>query len=227
MPSKSPKKVPASPLKNPYSSSQPIRADVTGTIDEEPRFNGQKVDIAETKAHKIFVSWATKPFSEAGSYMNPVSRVLKDPETKDAFANKFGIHMQSFRRDFNRPEENEKLPSSVDSQYHWEAFVTVGKKDDTTLSVASRVIAGFNDCFGNEQSGSNRFKLRRVVSDTDDLRPLTYYVLDHTAMKVFKKVYAQSNTKETMLECDDILEAFFGSAEHGRSLLDAEESWAN
>jgi hypothetical protein len=59
-----------------------------------------------------------------------------------------------------------------------------------------------------------------VVSDQAELLPLSHYLLDHDLVRVFMTMYdTEANEDVDLLQQDDLLRSFFGTAEQGRLLL--------
>jgi hypothetical protein len=185
-----------------------------------------KIDTAETKAHKVFVSWASRPNNEKeAAYLHPM-KIYYDQYAEDkGLIDEWGLTMIPYRRDFNRLEANEKLPAAKESQWHWDALVTVGTDTDTAETVGRRLASAFTH-FNVKRKEKAKFVFRHAVSNNaEELLPLTYYLLDEDAVAVFRRVFEDDNAKEDMMKCDDVLESYFGTAEKGRALLESVD-WA-
>ena len=73
--------------------------------------------------------------------------------------------------------------------------------------------------------GTPTYNVRKVVSD---LKPLNHYLLNHDVHTILKMIYSTS-AKEDLMECESIMEAFYGTVDEGKALLSGinEYEWEN
>lgn len=209
-------------VKNPYSVK---RALITAPINPASAYI-HKIDTAQTKAKGIYVSWATKPNGLEAVYVAPIKNYFNMNASKNDLVATWKIACIMHRRDPSA-EGNVKLSGSKGNDWPWDAFVTVGEEGDSPEAVGEHIaetLSSFSKIKGSGFNYKQEFSFRRVASDGDDLKPLTYYLLDEHVVLIFKHMFASENTKEKMMEEDEILEDFFGTAERGRDLL-IDEHW--
>lgn len=219
----------SAPVKNPYS---PKRSSPKIPINPSSKYV-HKIDTAATKVEGVFVSWATKPNGIDACYVSPIKNLFNSKGREMKLCEVWKVNCIVYRRDPNSPG-NEKLPGSRDSEWPWDAFVTIAEEGEeiTAEQVGSHIASAFT-AFGVENkkkklghgfSYRQEFAFRRDASNPDALLPLSYYLLDEDVLLIFKAMYEAGNTKEEMMAQDDTLERFFGDAELGRELLN-EAHW--
>ena len=57
-------------------------------------------------------------------------------------------------------------------------------------------------------------------ANSSGLKPLSHFLLDQDVAEVVKYVFENGNEKNAVMNQDDLLESFFGSAEKGREMLE-------
>ena len=204
----------ATPVKNPYS---PKRSNPKVPINPSSKYV-HKIDTAETKVEGVFVSWATKPNGIDACYVSPIKNLFFSKGREMNLCEVWKVNCIVNRRDPTIPG-NVKLPGSRDSEWPWDAFVTIAEEGgDTTAEQVGNHIASVFTAFGADNKkkklghGFNyrqEFAFRRVASIPDELLPLSYYLLDEDVLLVFKAMYEVGNTKEEMMAQDDNLGQLF------------------
>ena len=105
-------------------------------------------------------------------------------------------------------------------------MITILKEDEieneTAESIGTHIASVFNK--GRiEQAWNNKtdhFTYRNVVSDQAELLPLSHYLLGPDLVRLFLTMYdTEENEGVDLLQEDDLLSTFFGTAERGRLLL--------
>ena len=107
------------------------------------------------------------------------------------------------------------------------AMITILKEDEiekeTAESIGTHIASVFNKaCRWRIQSReTDHFTYRNVVApDQAELLPLSHYLLDCDLVRVFLTMYdTEENEAVDLLQQDDLLRSFFGTAERGRSGL--------
>lgn len=130
------------------------------------------------------------------------------------------------RRDERNVDQNKKLPGAPGKEWPWEAFVAVvndEEEGETTKSVGKHITDMLN-MHASRSGATSRYVFYRVVSNDNNLRPLSYYLLDEDTTDVFLALYKHNNEKVHVMQSDELLRSYFGSAERGRELL-ALEAW--
>ena len=117
-------------------------------------------------------------------------------------------------------------PNDPDS-FPFEAVITINPK--ITASIAGAQLAKSFTAFAESRKDlfNNRaqeYSFKGVLSDESN-RPLNYYLVDNDAVKLFMTLYAAGNDKDTLYNCDELLEQAFGNAINGRRLLDMYAEW--
>ena len=77
--------------------------------------------------------------------------------------------------------------------------------------------------FGNNKIVE--FVFKGVLPETEKGRPLTYYLVDDDAVRVFLLVCYNGTNKKELMECGKLLKDFFGSMEIGLTLLEQYAKW--
>ncbi len=162
--------------------------------------------------------------------MNPIKIAFKEQE-KGELVKEWNIATILNRKDPNGGV-NDKLVGSKGKDWPWDAFVTVDEegasaeqigrqiaKAFTAFAIKSKNATSIDDTTGGSFKHNQEFAFRRVVSDGEDLKPLSYYLLENDAVLLFRSLFAPDNSKDDLLKNDDLLEDFFGDADRGRYLI--------
>jgi hypothetical protein len=201
---------------NPY-----IKKSVTiGPIADGSRRNLNKIHTVKTEAD-VFVSWASKgPFT--ASFTKPFKTHFNHNASTSDVSQAWRVSAVMPRRDFNDVEANTNLPGAPDANWHWDAFVTIAADGDTAESIGKNIATSLTNfaLTSNAFNGKNKpgFVYNPRPVESQEAMPLSYFLLDQDVAHVFKSMYAE-NEMDVLLQQDDILEKFFGSADKGRAVL--------
>ena len=129
---------------------------------------------------------------------------------------------------------NDKLAGMKGEPWPWDAFVTVVEEGASAEQIGRHIAREFT-AFAIKSSAANskkedktggsfkhrqEFGFRRVVSNGDDLKPLSYYLLEDDVVLLFKSIFGPPyNSKDDIMKEDELLEDFFGDADRGRHLI--------
>jgi hypothetical protein len=200
------------------------RSPVVGPIVSAPKWLN-KVHTASTQARGVFVTWVTKPNGTA-SYVKPFKAHYEEECIARNLSEAWKVSAVMKRRDLKDPDANVALLSSPASAWGWDCFVTVADEAETAASIGKHITASFNEHAANaEEFVSQKYKPKYAFcgdqsAATNGLHPLSHFLLDEDVAQVFVSMFARENEKALMMGQDDILEAFFGSAEKGRQTLE-------
>jgi hypothetical protein len=216
------KKAKLSPITNPYATSV--------TTAGKKYIN--HIDAASTSGNEFVICLATK-------YDNKKQAFLYD--IKKEFANNADWKITTFmaRRDPLKPGSNEYL-YEVGTDYVWYCIVCqCTSEDDSAVSIGSHIANVFTD-FNVKLHASQKpkvgirpntfppakFEFRNDFT-SDPPKPLNFYLTDWDALKLLKQMYSKNNKRSTVVENDDLLVDYFGTADLGREMLQmmSDDDW--
>ena len=96
-----------------------------------------------------------------------------------------------------------------------DCLVTIADSDDETAESVGKHIAKKFTEFTEE---SDLFTRKQCDASEQPPAPLSRYILDDDVIQVLASLFEHTN-RDDVLQCDSVLEAFFGDAEHARDLL--------
>jgi hypothetical protein len=186
----------------------------------------QKVYTTSTEADGIFVTWSSKPSGLESSYVVPFKNFYLKQVAASELDKKWMIHGIYSRRDRKDLAANKVLPGGHNTSYGWDCFVTAAQ-GATAKSIGKHITNALND-FTKE---ADEFKTQKhkpeyifcgdvSEANSSGLKPLSHFLLDQDVAAVFKFVFENGNEKDLMMDQDDILKSYFGSAEKGREMLE-------
>ncbi len=177
-----------------------------------------QVNTAETKADSVFVSWITQP----NGLMSYQTRHIK---------NHFSACV-----DFEDTEiwkVFDIMPCSDDRRSggsSWDVFVSIGLNGESAEVIGGNLAATFTAFLGVESDNTDNFgncdwfdsmqqgyTFGGVASSKTRLLPVLDYLSEEDTTLIFK---AYCNAKEHFTIEDNLLVAFFGTAEKGRDLIE-------
>ena len=178
--------------------------------------NYYQVNTAETKAESVFLSWITQPNGLVTCNTGHIKKHFRacldfeDMETWKVF-------------DIMQCADVGQRGSS-------DVFVTIGRKGESAEDIGKHLAATFTAFLGVETDNTNNFgdgdrfdiiqqgyTFGGVASNKTRLLPLLHYLSEENTILIFK---AYCNTEEHFIIEDDVLIAFFGTADKGRNLLE-------
>ena len=186
-----------------------------------------KVYTASTQVVGIFVTWVSKPNGYGASFVKPLKTHYEQQVVNLGLVEEWKISGIYPRRDHKDPVANKVLPGSRGTSWPWDCFVTIAVEGDTAKSIGKHItkvlteFAAQADVF-KDQKHMPKYAFCGDVTEAQPtgLKPLSHFLLDEHVMEVFASVFASANEKDLMMDQDDILKTFFGSAEKGREMLE-------
>lgn len=168
-------------LYNPYSIKRAPPAHVPSNRSSKKVY---KVDVAETMAKDIYISWATKANGIDACYIKPIKQYYNEHAVEKDLLTEWKIAGIVPRRDPKSPGLNRRLPGCKNASWPFEAFISIAENDDETGEWIGRLIASKLTSFcimakaekGLRLKCQHEFAFRRVVS-TDELLPVIHYLL--------------------------------------------------
>ena len=105
--------------------------------------HADKIEIAKTVAHNVYVSWGTRPDGRAAAYLKPMKDHFDMHDEDQGLINKWKITGFMARRCYNEddPLKNKKLPGSPEASWYWDGFVSIAKSDEDTVASIGKHIA--------------------------------------------------------------------------------------
>ncbi|MDH5649910.1 MAG: hypothetical protein OEY67_09680 [Gammaproteobacteria bacterium] len=186
----------------------------------------QKVYTASTEADGIFVTWSSKPSGLEGSYVKPFKNYYLKEVADLELDKKWKIHGIYSRRDRKDLAANKVLQGSHNASYGWDCFVTAAE-DGTAKSIGKHITKALNEFAQQaEEFKAQKHKPEYIFcgdvseANSSGLKPLSHFLLDQDVAEVVKYVFENGNEKNAVMNQDDLLESFFGSAEKGREMLE-------
>ena len=124
-----------------------------------------------------------------------------------------------FRRD-PLVEGNQYLPNREGSNFGWDVMVSMRGEDDTPTSLGTQLAEELTAFAANVPDFRTppAFNFRHDLT-TNPPRPLNYYLCDGDCLSLLKRLYAQDNEKDSIMENEELMTSYFGSIELGQQLL--------
>lgn len=187
----------------------------------------QKVYTASTEADGIFVTWSSKPSGLEGSYVKPFKNYYLKEVADLELDKKWKITGIYPRRDCTDPIANKVLLGNKNSSWPWDCFVTA-EEGATAKSIGKHITKVLTEVAAEaEEFKVQKYKPKYAFcSDVTEaqpkagLKPLSHFLLDENVAEVVKYVFENGNEKDAVMNQDDLLKSFFGSAEKGREMLE-------
>ena len=206
------------PIKNPYSSPSK-----TGSPKRSKFMNF--IDAAGTLVDDIIICTAIK-YNGDQAFLYDLKNALADDKGEE------GWNIISFmsHRDPSKPGANEYLFQD-ESDFPWDCIVCRRLPDDDAVSVGAHIAQVFTDFNVHQHMQKTtsyksakvypaaKFEFRNDLT-VNPAKPLNYYLTDGDTLKLLKHFYSEDNTMSTVVNNDDILKDFFGSAHHGRDIIE-------
>lgn len=197
----------------------------SGPISNGANRWAHKVYTTSTEADGIFVTWTSKPNGEA-SYVTPLKKLYLRDGADLELDKKWKIHGIYSRRDRKDLAANKVLQGSHNASYGWDCFVTAAE-DGTAKSIGKHITKALNE-FAQpaEEFKAQKHKPEYIFcgdvseANSSGLKPLSHFLLDQDVAEVVKYVFENGNEKDAVMNQDDLLKSFFGSAEKGREMLE-------
>lgn len=214
------------PIKNPYSSPSK-----SGSPKRSKYMN--YIDAAGTSVDDLFICIATK-YNGGQAFLYYLKNALADDEGEEDWK----ITSFMSRRDPSKPGANEYLLQEG-SEFPLDCIVCQRLTDDNAVSVGTHIAKVFTDFNVHQHMQKTKtynspkvypaakFEFRNDLT-SNPAKPLNYYLTDGDTLKLLKHFYSEDNKKSTVLDNDDILKDFFGSAHHGRNILEllmSDDEW--
>lgn len=195
--------------------------DALGCVDSGPCFwldkeEQYQVNTARTLAEHVYVSWVTKPNGD----------VCDISKARDRFQGMF---------DYNQYQEWKILDVMLhrEPKHYIDHFDRSKWPRDVVISVSQGEEVGeigqhlaaiftavdLNGNINGRFDSRQEYTFGRVMSNNKRLMPLNNYLRDDDALLVFEMLYDCGNDKEEIMLDDDLLKAYFGSEDRGRTLL--------
>ena len=213
-----------------------------------PHFESSLITI-ETAAKGVYLSWVVRPdgtmgyhpiklFLDRFTYHYSFQRHLVHYEHNNESAPELDLVTAWKITGFvdRRHPVYHQYPERLESvEGYWgptscKAMVTILKEEEcekeTAESIGTHIASVLNEGY-TWQGGQcmihktdNVTYRSGVVSDQAELLPLSHYLLGHDLVRVFMTMYdTEANEDVDLLQQDDLLRSFFGTAEQGRLLL--------
>ena len=215
---KTPNKASTSTIAKKYSKSTP-RPKIRG---------GNIVDSYQTEVEEIIVHVFTRSDKPYASFVSPMKKKL---EADPGISSSWNIHEWFSRRNNAQLDDNKAMTSHPNTDYLWDVAVTYKwllEKDVGARTIGKNLADVFTEFSkdSDEIRGSQPYTFHKAI--TANPKPLNYYLLDEDVAKIMRMIY-EGTAKELLMEDNDILGDFFGSAEKGKHFLAgmADEAWEN
>ena len=205
------------------------------------------LDVTDTLVPHIKVVVPTRADIPAGPYLKPIVEAIED-DVELAASLKI---LQCCHRKGEEKEDGsyDYMPKAPDRRIPWDQFVSYLDSDYTdTKSLGVHVAKNLTEfvkgcsqvrtesevvvnwkltslcCVCMQYDNKIPFELRKVVEKP--CHALSHYLFDRDVAAILKRSYSAAS-KDAIAEDDDVMEAFFGSAESGRAVLDeiTEDEW--
>lgn len=176
------------------------------------------VKSIQTNVPDVIVSYCYRASDDhIAAFMKPLIDAFSfDIDNNGSIPELWNVQIISNRRagEMNVPM---KANPTSDSNYPWEVFVTINSDDDVTaIDIAENLATRFSD-FKADNYESVAFRAEGATQ-TETNKPLNDYLLDYDVIVLLRMIYSTA-TKEELMEDEEIMKNFFGSAENGRSVL--------
>ncbi|KAL7453896.1 hypothetical protein ACHAWC_005527 [Mediolabrus comicus] len=194
---------------------------------EDSKIRNMNLDVVKTCVNGVFIGFSTRSWApDEPSYVFPMEKALNDSENGGALS-KLWKHVFAFlpRRDTEVDDGITAMKIKKGSKWDWKVVVLVINEEDTaSITKACRHVAScFTKFTRNKELMDSPEKYTFNKYYDADPQPLNRYLLDLDVAKVLKTLVchkgSEYKTKEDVLENEDLLQAFFGSAEAGREYL--------
>jgi len=192
------------------------------------------LDLVKTQVDGVYIGFCTKAWApEESAYLFPMEKGLNDTEDGGVLAKEWK-YVFSFlpRRDTDIDDGITPMKTKKGSKWDWKAVLLLIDEADTSIEDAGRHIAS---CFGKYtrnkgvMESPEKYKFNHCYRNNP--QALSHYLLDLDVAKVLKSLVCYEGseyaTKEDVLQDEEIMKAFFGTAEAGRAYLEnmEEEDW--
>ena len=213
-----------------------------------PHFESSLITI-ETAAKGVYLSWVMRPDGTMGYHpIKPFLDQFTENYSFQRHLVHYDLHDESAPEldlvkawkiagfvDRRHPVYHQ-YPSRLESvEGYWgpkpcKAMVTILKEEEleqeTSESIGTHIASVLNEGYTWQGSQYAIHKTDNVtyrsgvVSDQAELLPLSHYLLGPDLVRVFMTMYdTEANEDVDLLQQDDLLQSFFGTAEQGRLLL--------
>jgi len=189
------------------------------------------LDIVKTLVDGVYIGFCTKGWApNESAYLFPMEKGLNDGEDLA----KEWKYVYSFlpRRDKAGDDGITSMKTKHGSKWDWKVVLILVDEADTSVEKAGVHIAtSFSKFTRNKDVMQNPEKYRFNHYFSSNPQALNHYLLDLDVAKVLKSLIcfegSEYASKEDVLQDEEILESFFGSAEFGREYLEGieEEDW--
>ena len=184
------------------------------------------LDSVATAVSDFILHWCTKYNKPQSGFVAPMKQAFL--ETNGELSDAWKVKAFMFRRD-STTEGNKYLPNREDSTYGWDVMISSRKENDTPASMGKNLAAEFTTFAATVPDFNTipTFTFRHDLT-TNPPRPLNYYLCDGDCLLLLKRVYAEDNEKNSILEDEDIMMSYFGSIELGQHILRSisDSSWS-
>jgi len=200
-----------------------------------PHFESSLITI-ETAAKGVYLSWVMRP--DGTFAYHPIKPFLDQFTDNYSSAPELDLVKAWKIAGFvdRRHPVYHQYPARLESvEGYWgpkpcKAMVTILKEEEleqeTAESIGTHIASVLNEGYTWENSQYANHKTDNVtyrsgvVSDQAELLPLSHYLLGSDLVRVFMTMYdTEANEDVDLLQQDDLLRSFFGTAEQGRLLL--------
>lgn len=191
------------------------------------------LDVVKTRVAGVYIGFCTRAWApDEASYLFPMEKGLNNTDGGDLA--KIWKHVFAFlpRRDMEINDGVTPMKTKKGSKWDWKAVLLLIDEEDTSIEKACRHVANcFTKFTRNKDVMDNPEKYTFNQYFGNDPQALSHYLLDLDVAKVLNTLVCHEGshyaTKEDVLEDEDILQSFFGSAEAGREYLEGmeEEDW--
>jgi len=203
---------------------------------DDTKIRNMNIDVVKTCVNGVYIAFCTRSWApDEASYLFPMEKALNDEENGGELS-KMWKHVFAFlpRRDRSIDDGLTAMKTKKGSKWDWKVVVLVIDEEDTaSITKACRHVAS---CFtkftrNKEHMDSPEKYTFRDYFGTIEPEPLNHYLLDLDVAKLLKAFVCHKGskykTKEDVLQDEEILQAFFGSADAGMQYLLGmeEEDW--
>ena len=194
----------------------------------------------ETAVKGVYLSWVMRP--DGTFAYHPIKLFL------DRFTNNYSLEWQAPELDLVKAWKIAGFVDRRHPVYHQyarleneyedlircfpgpcKAMVTILKEEECEKESAESIGTHIASVLNEGYTWQGQYMIHKtdnvtyrsgVVSDQAELFPLSHYLLDHDLVRVFMTMYdTEANEDVDLLQQDDLLRSFFGTAEQGRLLL--------
>ena len=202
---------------------------------DDNKIRNMNIDVVKTRVNGVYIAFCTRSWApDEACYLFPMEKALNDTENGQELS-KMWKHVLAFlpRRDRSRDDGVTAMKAKKGSKWDWKVVVLVIDEEDTaSITQACRHVAScFTKFTRNKEHMDSPEKYTFKDYFSTEPEPLNHYLLDLDVVKVLKTLvcnkFSKYKTKEDILQEEEILQAFFGSAEAGKEYLLGmeEEDW--